>query len=267
MKYILLAFISIAFSILSYGQDDTLAKYSYCIWGLQMKPTPHSISGTGFFVRNNGKLLFVTANHVVSAWKENGKKDEDFPNQMTIWATNQDGTINYSQQILIDITNVKKYAPFPVGAVVPDIVSLEVFVPTDIVIYSLENYFSAYYPKDPESIVIFGYPGIANVKDGNNIINSSIKLKFTESPIYINYPTLDSNSIEHIDSINYLLEIDTATLKSDTLKGYSGSVVFINDKKTKKWMIMGIFSQVLNHQYLMFLKPEYIINALKTPYK
>ncbi len=268
MKYLLtLAILLGAFLANCQTGKDTLAKYSYFINGFKKSEILHPVSGTGFFVRDKNKLLFVTANHVISGWNSNGTKDVNFPDEMTIWLNKEDGTIDYSKQIAINIKNVKATAPYPKSPIVPDVLAYEVNLPPEYQIYSIEKFFPASYPKDPEAIVIFGYPGTAHFVDGAYIISNSRYMVFTECPIYVDYPYLDDNSIHRKDSIDYVLEPHENSMKVDTLKGYSGSIVFISDKKTKKWSVMGQFTQHLNDKFLLFIKPEFIMEAIKRPYK
>jgi hypothetical protein len=70
LKYLLLIIIAGFFISFSPQQNEDLRKYSYLIRGFKVRKvasngiSKHTYTGTGFFIRKNGKVVLVTADHI-----------------------------------------------------------------------------------------------------------------------------------------------------------------------------------------------------------
>ena len=93
-------------SIFSNGQSvDSLKKYSYTIFGYNLKtmPFPFSASGTAFFIKRNNSIFLITAKHVLTGC-EKGVKPKEMPDYMNIYLPERDTILG------IDIRAIKDTA-------------------------------------------------------------------------------------------------------------------------------------------------------------
>src|SRR5260221_7511580 len=76
-------------------RPDTVMKYSYAVSGTYTDPrnpmTVTHYTGSGFFVRANEKIFFVTARHVISGCREKAGATKNFPDTMNIFLHDENG--------------------------------------------------------------------------------------------------------------------------------------------------------------------------------
>jgi hypothetical protein len=80
-KLIAIACLLISIHSVSQGNQDSLSKYSYQVFGFT--PPKYSFFGTGFFIKNKNSLYFITAKHVLTGCTH-GNQFGHFPNKMNV---------------------------------------------------------------------------------------------------------------------------------------------------------------------------------------
>ncbi|MEP7165667.1 MAG: hypothetical protein ABI741_13290 [Ferruginibacter sp.] len=266
MKQLIIAIILLQ-SIPCFSQNDydSLRKYSYYIvgtyenWDSDSLVSTAKITGTGYFIRNEGKTFFITAKHVLAGTDELCRKviPDDDQGLMTISLVNDSGII---QQEVINL-NVKKIRDTAACNYLqnsPDIIAYEIFNPGNYKIYSIENFIPAYLPKDRGKIITFGYRDSLDIANGSLISRESIPIVTNHYGFYNNYKFYRGKE-NGVDSINYLVELKDSLFSIQELKGHSGSPAFIKDNKRNRFIFLGTLvgmSYVNNN--LSFVKPSFI---------
>lgn len=222
-------------------------------------------SGTGYFIRKDSKLFFITAKHVFIGCDSKDTcqrqiKRTAFPDAMDIKLTTN-GIIN-GNVIPISIKRYRDTANCP--WMEADIVAYQVMnTPTDTV-YSLENLISSNAEFEKGSLSIYGYPA-SETQIGSMYIEKNSSHLFTDKyHFYENYKYKACGGNYVIDKVDYIVK--TEGVKTTDLGGYSGSPVFIYNKQTSKWLFMGTFVQVVEEdRKFLFLKPYHSAEATKNP--
>ena len=235
MKYLLIAcftFIVDCSSAQKINQvsklDDTLKKYSYYIGFEIVKfhsgglATAYSGNGTGFFIRQKNGLYFITAKHNIVPC-ENGEKL--FLKKIFIWLQDKQGVP--TEKVSIE--------PFQFNDLVcrqkvndTDAIVIKVIKP--ISVNSIES-FIFNIPTEYNEVEIWGYP--ENKKDTSNREDYEL-ISNTHLPANgYSFETLHDTTKNITDWTNSYLVSKTAAI-DDLRHGYSGSPVFIKNKKTKK---------------------------------
>jgi hypothetical protein len=261
-RYLLLFFLFV--NITSSAQRnaaraDSFAKYSYRIFGMKSINDKKYISagGTGFFIKDKGRLFFITAMHVVSGCEDDSTKDRNFPDTLYIIEKEpgKDASLFYplptKQLIKIPCNTMKEsgdYMVFPI----PDSQMQNV--------YSVERFIQPPFKK-LQTLSVWGYPANKSVKKE--------ELDFTDpSPILLNLAGNEfvrmAGSNKRIDSLRYFVIAD---IKTDGLAGYSGSPVFLKDKESKKWRVAGIFVATTvdpkrHKKFIVITKIDFVINVI-----
>ena len=102
MRLLFISLLFLSSDLFSQDPADSLAKYSYSIIGVM--PSLSVVFGSGFFLRNNGFIYFITAKHVLTGC-DKGLIPDRFPDEMTIYLTNSTSTI------LIPTKQIKEKSP------------------------------------------------------------------------------------------------------------------------------------------------------------
>ncbi len=221
-------------------------------------------TGSGYFVRDRNKLFFITAHHVLAGCRSSRDtcklpvKASIYPDTMNIYLNFQ-GNMNF-RYIRIDVKHIKmeKCLSPPMEA---DIVACEVINTNNDTIYSVENFLATTLPKKKGVISIYGFPDYANrIAGGFQQVNATHFV--VDSFLLYNYYSFKGcDGMMWVDSVDYVLK--TYKKRTDNLGGFSGSPVFIEDKKKKKWVFMGTATMVIDDQKLVFTKPEHTLRAIK----
>jgi hypothetical protein len=243
---------------------DSLYKYSYWISGIkqvldnQLDTTRvliESVGGTCFFIRHNGSIYLITAQHVLIGCLDSLPiKDKTYPDFMNLWVGESEYTKAF--HIQIDVRTIKDTSNCRQLYEAPDVFVIKMpDMPELANIFSVEKYLR----NDIHSvtdIVFHGYP----LSSGANVFNkpppSNIRLpaksyKLSDGMYY--------SESKITDSINYIIYPNN--LDFGDLHGYSGSPAFFKDHKTGGWVLFGLLCAGKNR--LIVCKIE---NALKHIY-
>lgn len=207
-------------------------KYSYNILGSkQLDSIKHSIvNATGFFIRKNKRLFFVTALHVLTGCKDDNNKIENYPDSLFIVIKSPDKN---KEGLLIPIVT-KVNEPCTKGALVPDFVIFE--MPKDMPelnkVKSVENYFSPAFASVNE-MYLAGFPGKGYwIGDERRLpMAKSLDCKISD----LNIPK--AVVAGDIDTINFWMQTECHL---DSIAGFSGGPVFMKDTRSNRWRVAGI---------------------------
>ncbi len=228
--------------------QDSLQKYSYQLLGLVIKDKDivQPYGGSGFFIRASKRLFFITAKHVVSGCLDSNTKIDSFPTVMQITIkTNShfEGVINLPIKEItksIKCDSINKAPDFQIFEVKENknVQSIE-----SLIIPPFENV---------SQLIICGYPSNL-VKSYNLHPNTSIiKIDIDNNDISI--PIYDGIAQDYNFSIK--------TKYEDWLWGYSGSPVFIKDKNTNSYRIMGLLAAAAG-EYLIVCNIGVVLKEIK----
>lgn len=259
MKY-LLSFIAsiLMFNTISFTQPDSLRKYSYHIYGVRVDSTViQEAGGSGYFVRNNNKIFFVTANHVITGCEakdtcQPSQKPKTFPSEMNIFLTNFDGTLSF-KPIPVSVGYLQVILPCTDAGLLPDIASYELRSTPKETIYSIENFLDTPLPTDIGEISIYGYPSSATYTPYGKVLASSTNLLLNDFSFFEFYNYKACGGVMAIDSINYIVKPKDSI--ENNLFGFSGSPAFIKNKKDRQWHFIGTFVGSVENDKYMFVKP------------
>lgn len=228
------------------GNHDSLMKYSYLVYNPVGKQGYYG--GTGFFIKNNKNLFFVTAQHVLDGYDMNDQKLPNFPD--TAYIVIHTKTAIYFHTILLaDIikkhVNSKAYEH-------ADVYVLPVRIPDTVMVNSIEKFMVPILDCHTVSqTIVFGYPVLNS--QPYIILNAPPKEKY--SPILNYCYDIEYQEINKIDSFNYPISI-----KGDGF-GFSGAPIFFEIKN--KPVFGGIVSSGTPDTIMMGLRPKYIEYAIK----
>jgi len=224
-RSILLLLILIAIS--GYGQLDSLQKYSYQLLGFSINnKTITPVGGSGFFIRNNDRLFFLTANHVISGCRN----IPNFPGEMKIVIKDIERD-NYTLQP-IAIKNALKSIPCDSINNIPDYNLFEIDDYNNNNILSIEKFLLPPF-KEVSQVQFHGFPSVATNPGSVFIPVSSLYYNISvgqiTTPIYYDI----------VQDFNYLISVENL---ADSIDGFSGSPVFLKDKKSDKKRVVGLLS-------------------------
>jgi hypothetical protein len=230
---ILIIILLLSTSIITYSQPaDSLRKYSYTIFGCNLKtmPFPFTASGTAFFIKRNNSIFLITAKHLLTGC-EKGVKTKEMPDFMSVYLPEKDTLLNIDIRLIKD--TVTCFEKVEDGL--------------DVIVIKLDNFWKSYISntvekfinplfKKVKSIEIFGFPFDKN---------HGFRMPGYDGPVHITIPEKEYEVIQafdstgKVDTLNYRVFADSAI--SDSIKkGFSGSPVFIQDTDSKKWRVMGV---------------------------
>ncbi|MEJ7821476.1 MAG: trypsin-like peptidase domain-containing protein [Chitinophagaceae bacterium] len=256
---ILVVALLFSFGVCKSQNKDTLSKYSYWMTGYKEMDSSFLFNvATCFFVRNNNNLYLVTSNHVISGCDESQNK-KLHPDIAQIWI--EDSTGHPAEVITVNVTYERDTSKCYDFTEVADVMVLKMPAKGYEKINSVEKFLQPPFKKINQ-LIIFGYPA-----SGVDYKIAS-KLKIKNNPKVVTHFALFNNkndTIPKIDSINYNVVTNSIPI-NNTLKGYSGSPVFLQDKTTKRWRIAGVFSGALtatNTGYLSVAKIDYVLKQIE----
>lgn len=220
-------------------------------------------SGSGYFIRVERKLFFITAKHVFLGCDpkdtcQRPVKRAVFPETMDIKLTT-DGIIN---QNIIPIS-IKKFRDTAICPWTdPDIVAYQVInTPTDTV-YSIEQFLNKKVPDKKGVISIYGYPSATYIlPSGLFEEQNSSQILLEKSTFYDNYRYKSCGGGYTIDRQDYIVQLQDTV--RDNLHGYSGSPSFMFDIEKQEWLFIGTFTNIVEFDKFLFVKPDYTLSATK----
>lgn len=247
---------------------EELKKYTYYIVGFRHESSvKYFRNGSGYFIKDNNQLFFVTAQHVL-----NGCEFVDtckpivktpYPDTMQIYLTTE-GKFN-GRKITIDIRKIKDTSVCASIPYTPDLIAYKIDDPIPDTVYTINDFLPFTLPKKKSEIDIYGFPYLANIdKEGYYMESPASHLSFNKYEFYNYYPyKINACNVSKtiIDSMNYVVK--TTNISYDSLRGYSGSPVFIRNRKNNKWAFIGTFVAKVEYDKYAITKPEYTLNILK----
>ena len=267
MKFILSLTILILICSKIHSQDsvDNFKKYTYDIEGYNYDggSFPIYAQGSGFFIRYNSKILFVTAKHVLGGYDDSCRRVKNAPYIMNIALHNEKGAINF-QSIQINTEKFQDTVNCFGFRESPDLAFFTIENPENKTIYSIEHFLPFDIPKNFDSLQIIGFPTVEERDSvtGKHLLKPASLLLITRYSLFQNsrYHAMDGIKT---DSINYVVETKDIVINRK-LKGYSGSPVFIKDKTLNRYFFSGIFIAAEEvHPYIFIINPKTIEENLK----
>ncbi len=236
------------FSQRSHQHADSLEQYSYPILGIY----PSFTAGTGFFLTYNDSLYFITAKHVVTGCDDKRNKRPNYPDKLII------GDYKDMEHSFFIDTKVIRQA-LPCDGI-------------DMYIHPISGRFKPYYktvdqfilPKISEfaTLEIFGYP-ITSYDTG--YVGVPRKSKHLTMPT----ETFDfTYALDSAGNINKLYQRVSHPKSVEVIGGYSGSPIFLQDRQTGNWRIIGIVSATEStyggsRGGLLYVDIQHVLNLLE----
>jgi V8-like Glu-specific endopeptidase len=224
-KFLFIALLLICFSSFGQNNSDSLNKYSYAIIGLDKTQT---LLGSGFFIKNNNSLYFITAKHCFVNCDSIG-----FINSDMIMVINR---FNPDKSFAINTKPIKLKYPCHGTYFDSDYVAIPINIQMSKYVNSVENFVLPPFKKI-DSASVFGFPGFSYSKVENGqvfIIPTKMKLPPKIHGFYIK-----TDKKNRVDSASCFFEVDSFLNDLDSLGGFSGSPIFIKSKD--KIRILGVF--------------------------
>ncbi|MFP5041665.1 hypothetical protein [Parasediminibacterium sp. JCM 36343] len=239
----------------SFSQEDagSFRQYSYLLYGKGTNGiVTGSAAGTCFFVRKGGRLFLITAKHVLCGCG-GGKKSEYYPDKLMV------RRMGGMDTLAIDISRIRDTATLMEPYLEPDVMAME--VPNDTAISSAERFLMPPFRKVGR-LIACGYSGSAVMREGQLTSPAEASLMSFPKDSYLIGTAQDSAS-PAIDSLNYCIMPKGGASGID-FRGWSGSPVFIEDARSKKWRICGVFvASSTQRQGIVFAaKIEYALQGI-----
>jgi len=225
--------------------QDSLARYSYLLYGSTELNHPKNATivrgqqATGFFIKKDSRIYFITAKHAVTNYVANGDTRNNYPDSFNVYAHYDDpfhyisipaiwssdssalnGGLKDTDVFCYDVTHKLK------GMRVSIIELPEI---GERLISRLNNF---------DKMRIFGFPENMN-KIEDNVIQITPPYRFESNDFLIseNFLNLIGNDVG-IDSVRDEVQIKDSKITS-AFGGFSGAPVFI-ENKVGKWELMGV---------------------------
>lgn len=234
---------------------DTLGKYSYQIFGISDFRSSFNDfrqqSGTGFFIRDNAKLYFVTAKHVLLGCMGYNRINNPAKELLVIVSTSNNPLIK------IEIKDIKDTSCAIIPKT-PDVSTYEVLGRyNDTSIHSIENLIAQNWIEKIDSITFYGFPHSKTITKMQSIVFRKIEYiknhKYYDSTVGLMRP----------DITEYVFRINDVAINLDALHGYSGSPIFIKESENEKWKMVGILIRYINTDKIGVLKQKFIFDSIK----
>jgi hypothetical protein len=220
---------------------DNFKNYSYKIQGYSMSRRKdgmqvlHRVNGTVFFIRKNSELFLITAKHILSGCNNDSSKINNYPSAMFIdLSKDSSGSrlLKLNSSIISDTCKCLSSKTYP------DVIAVRITDTLAWNVFSVEDLICSPYKRVKNSLII-GYPGYKNGPVGQTTHTdpSSIMLSEGNYSISVGYVDTTRKSIDPIHYWIYPKSIHTG----DSLGGFSGSPFYVQNQKSKKWRIAGIF--------------------------
>jgi len=235
---------------------DTLKDFSYLLYGFKnIQKKYYQSQGTGFFIKTEDDIYFVTANHVVNGCVKN-VKDTTKPDFMMLWQNKQgiykEWHLNFNTKLIRDTSICRNRDSYP-----------EIFVyklgnpNTQQIKINCINNFIAEVSTFSKELIFYGFPS-SNRNDQENVFDQKPAL-FKSNDFVVR------SNLKHLagqDVINYHIDIKDYKIDS-SMRGFSGSPLFLKDYMTKKIVFAGILCAVdLINNTLYIVKPEYLFRKV-----
>lgn len=230
---------------------DSLSKYSYLI---QAKDKTSPSQATGFFVRHERRLFFITAAHCLTGWDPfQFRQIENTPDTVYIRLSNDTSKLKYMPLPLADIRKTAR--PFREYES-PDVCVVEIKDPKKYKVNSVEQFFEEIQCDKARTIYVFGFPHANGYddyfRDRQQPFTSTATLR-EEYCVYAYRPELKAT-----DALNYYTYI-----KDGTGPGLAGSPTYIftdNKHITFGGIYIGGGDDVVRTG--LVVRPEHVISMI-----
>lgn len=269
LKYYLLIYLTFIIGCFSAQKNttkeipaDSLKKYSYYIGSEVIKLRSDGLmtvmvgNGTGFFIRDKKGLYFVTARHNIVPC-ENGERL--FTKTIFFWLQEESGSP--TNKISIEPTQFYQL-PCHQKNNDTDVIAIKVIKP--ISVYSIES-FLLNIPTEYDEVEMWGYP--ENKKDTSASLEYELISNTTLPSGSYSFETKQDSATKEIDWINSYL-VSKTSINNNSRSGYSGSPTFMKDKKTGKWVFIGLnwghgdFGA--GDKYLELVRPNIVLSQIES---
>jgi len=250
-------------TVISKNDFDSLGKYSHFVYGAvnfidtSGRNRGAVVQGTGFFIKNKGRLYFITAKHVLAIPDEPAiKKVTPKSNDSLMNVYMQDGTARSNMPIFyLNIKKIRDTTKDVSFINSPDVISYEVVNKEKFLINTIDNFLPTYLPENMGEICIFGFASSGNTfKGAHFVVNAKSHISIKKYSLNHRYMH-DKNEY---DSFNYVIT-PTEYQVAENLRGFSGSPAFVKDLNTNKWVFLGVMAGIHPYSNLMFfVKPKFI---------
>jgi hypothetical protein len=252
-KYFFWLALSACFQTSAQDLSDSLSKYSYLV---QTNDKGLRSQATGFFVRYQHRLFFITAAHCLTGWDPfMFKKIENFPDTVFIRLSNDTSQLNY---LSLPIAGIKKAAkPFREYES-PDVHVVEIKDAKKYAVFSVEQYFEEEVKCElARTVLVSGYPHA----EGYNDYLRDRQQPFTSAGalgdaycIYSFRP-----EVKQYDPLNYFTKLNDATGP-----GLSGAPAYIlTEDQTIVFGGIYIGGAAKATRTGMIVRPEYVMSKIK----
>ncbi|HYF30470.1 MAG TPA: hypothetical protein VD993_05075 [Chitinophagaceae bacterium] len=210
---------------------DSLAKYSYLIWGFHAVKLKDSLKpiipiSTGFIYRSKTKIYWITAKHVLTGC-DFRQSNPDYPPTMTISIPRPN---QLPAMTAIPTLKIRDTAKCDYPEQDPDIIAVELRDSIFDTEHSAELFVGDfdyhYYPFD--IIQIFGFT-----------LASGLEFLAGQKATVHNF-FFESFKVTQ-DKFNYFIASNKIVDKH-AYRGFSGAPVFARSQRTGQWMILGVLS-------------------------
>lgn len=216
------------------------------------------VLATAFFIRMQNRLFLITASHVLTGCKRNGK-DPASPNEfyVPIYTNLKD----FEGMIKIDAKPIKDTFICNGFGQQSDIGIVEVKSHLSSKINSVEQFLAPPF-EETTDIEIFGFAGKEQSVVDSNAVSPLSHLTIKSSTYFFHYLINPTSAYEREV---YYVSAKGITIDS-RLDGFSGSPVFIQDSASLGWRIVGLmsgYSHINDEWHLNFVKIEAITDKIK----
>lgn len=252
-KYFFTLAIFCFFKVSAQDLNDSLSKYSYL---LQTNEKGIKSQATGFFVRYQQRLFFITAAHCLTGWDPFVFKPiKDFPDTVFIRVSNDTSHLKY---LSLPIAGIKKTAkPFREYES-PDVYVVEIKDPKKYPVFSVEGFFDEKVQCDlARTVLVSGYSGAQGYNDYLRDRQQAATSAATLSQAYCVYsfrPELKS-----YDALNYFTQFKD----SATGPGLSGAPAYLlTEDNTIVFGGIYIGGVAKAIRTGMIVRPEYVLSKI-----
>jgi hypothetical protein len=232
---------------------DSLSKYSYLV---QTNENGVKSQATGFFVRHQHRLFFITAAHCLTGWDPfRFKPIENFPDTVFIRMSNDTSKLKYFP---LPIAGIKKAAkPFREYET-PDVYVVEIKDPRKYPVFSVEQFFREEVECDlARTVFVSGYPHAESHSDYLRDRQQPFTAAATLGEAYCVYSFRPE--VKVYDPLNYFTYFKDGT----TGPGLSGAPAYIlTEDKTIVFGGIYIGGDARAIRSGMVVRPEYVKNKI-----
>jgi len=231
---------------------DSLKKYSYFFYA-KISPS-HWEQGSGFFIRKNNKLYFISDLHSFTGQTIDLKKIPNYPDTLGIRLNDPEKKCEVYKIPIAEIKRNTKDIPFYLRADAWAYPIDTATIPKDVTIYSVENLIDTNFNyHEVHEAITCGYP---NLHSSDTLVAMKAHPVLTKQTIYGDYcKKMYFSNYKSYDTIDY-----SVTAYTD-YGGYSGSPVYLLYKN--KIIFGGLLSSgSLPQKAAMVVRPQYVLDKI-----